>query len=155
MSYPELILHVLVLQGFGRCGFEQSPATALLTQLTLLSLRDNRLTKLATELPADSVQSLRVLDLSGNPLRWLPASLAAAENVAAFGSNWESLRVLGIRPREHCSPPLGLTAAARAVARLLRQQTAAAQPPRPPPIVVYSSRHEHLLQPADELATLV
>ena len=143
-----------MLQGFGRCGFDQSPATAILTQLTLLSMRDNRLTDLSAALPADSVQTLQVLDMSGNLVRWLPATRTAAENVAAFGSNWESLRVLGIRPREHCSPPLGLTAAATAVARLLRLQAAAAHPPRPPPVVVYSSRHEHLLRPADELGML-
>ena len=160
-----------VLQGFDTCGLRQFPAKDMLPQLSVLSLRDNRLTMLADALPADAVHRLQVLDVSGNFLGQLPSYWTAA-NLAAFSGNWASLRVVGMRPRALrgadtaaeqkaskrmlalSGAPSGVQATAKALALLLRRQAAVAQPPRLPPVVVCSQMHEELLRPADELAML-
>ena len=76
----------------------QFPALDILSQLTLLNLRDNELVRLADALPPEAVQSLRVLDISGNPLVEMLSCAVTAANLAAFSGNWASLRVVGIRP---------------------------------------------------------
>jgi Leucine Rich Repeat len=145
-----------MLQAFISCDLAESPAIAVLSQLTLLSLRGNCLSTLTDALPADAVQNLRVLDISGNPLGWPPDPTITYwrdANIAVFSGSWAQLQVLGIRPS------LKVTGRIRATADTLRiklrQQAAAAQPPRPPPIVVFSELREELLRPADELAVVV
>ena len=136
-----------------------SAASAIVSRLTLLSLRDNGLTELADVLPASAVQSLRVLDLSGNCFGEGPHDEEppwAAENMEAFASsNWANLQVLGIRPLMMKAVPSGMQAQqAQELELLLRRQAAAAQLPRPPPVVVYSDLNAELLQPADKLAVV-
>jgi Leucine Rich Repeat len=155
-----------MLQAFDTCGLAESPAAAILSQLTLLSLRNCRLTTLADALPTDAVRNLRVLDLSGNPLgrppnankaRWSPANLTAFS-----AGNWASLKVLGIRPLAQGKVTRGLEGTVTALKQLLRRQADAAQPPRPPPVVIYSEpmlcgvlhMPDKLLQPADKLAVV-
>lgn len=135
-----------------------SAIAAVLTRLTLLSLRDNCLTELAAVLPASAVQSLRVLDLSGNCFGRGPHDHEppwTANQMAAFASgSWANLQVLGIRPLTTYAVPSGMQAQAHALELLLQQQAADAQPPRPAPIVVYSDLNSELLRPSDKLAVV-
>jgi Leucine Rich Repeat len=148
----------LLLQVFESCGLKESPATAILSRLTLLSLRDCCLTVLQDALPAKAVQNLQVLDLSGNSLGQLPDARVTpwtTTNLRAFSDgNWASLRVLGIRLPARSKVSSGLQATATALNEVLQKQAAAVQPPRPPPVVVYSRMHEELLWPADVLAVV-
>jgi hypothetical protein len=160
----------LILQVFDTCGLQQSPAAAIVSRLTLLGLRNNRLTKLPDALPAGAVHSLQVVDVSGSSLGQAPRCYMTAANRAAFSGSWDSLRVLGIRPREvhdiacgrkararllaRLNAPYGPKATAKALTKLLRKEALAAQPPRLPPIVVYCDMHEELLWPADRLAVI-
>ena len=83
-----LNLPVSAMQGIELCSsWTASAASAIVSRLTLLSLHDNGLTELADVLPASAVQSLRVLDLSGNCFGEGPHDEEppwAAENMAAF-----------------------------------------------------------------------
>ena len=105
-------------------------------------------------LPADAVQNLRVLDVSGNPLGRPPdppITYWRDANIMAFSGSWAQLQVLGIRPPRNTGR---VRATADTLRIKLRRQAAAAQPLRPPPIVVFSKLHEELLRPADELAVV-
>ena len=131
---------------------------ALLTQLTLLRLRQCWLTKLADALPAEAVRNLKILDISGNCFDQMPDGTGpwTAENITAFSSgNWASLQVLGVRPSSTHHEADGCEATADALGAVLQQQAAAAQPPRPEPVVVYSELHEEFLLPAEDLAAVV
>ena len=135
-----------------------APAAAILTRLTLLSLRESCLSQLAHVLPANAVHMLRVLDLSGSCLGEGPYDHEppwTTENMEAFASsNWANLQVLGIRPMMMEAVPSGMQAQARALEVLLRQHAAAAQPSRQPPVVVDSDLNAELLQPSDRLAVV-
>ena len=131
---------------------------ALLTQLTLLHLRQCWLTKLADALPAEDVCNLKILDISGNCFGQTPDGTGpwTAENITAFSSsNWANLQVLGVRPSLRHHEAAGFEATADALGAVLQQQAAAAQPPRPAPIVVFSEMHAELLLPADNLGVVI
>lgn len=134
-----------LVQGIDWCQLDVSPAAAVLTRLTLLSLRENRLTDMADVVPAGAGHSLQVLDISGNYFGEEPGDTApwSAANMAAFSSgNWANLRVLGTRPALNFDEMDGFEATADALGTvLLQHQAAAAQPPRPAPVVVYAELH--------------
>ena len=142
------------MQGLNYCNLQENPAAGILTRLTLLSLRCNKLRNLPDALPAGTVHNIRVLDISYNTqLFWQQNSKTwAAEDILAFDSGWASLQVLGMQAASPGHVDRGLMATAKVVQRLLQRQADAATPRRLPATVVYDWRHCELLSPAEDLA---
>ena len=146
-----------ILQGLHTCGLTGNPASSCLTQLTLLSLRGNRLSSLAGVLAAGRVHSLAVLDLSDNKLGQPPEARSTpwnTANVTAFpAGGWRSLQVLGIRPGAPAEDG-ALESTAQALEQLVLQGRAAQQPQL---TVVHRHGDQEglLLRGADELGAIL
>lgn len=74
-----------------------APDFSVLSRLTLLALRDNRLDLVSAVLPPTMVQNLVTLDLSGNFWGDDHAYLTR-ENLMAFVGRFDNLQVVGLRP---------------------------------------------------------